>query len=111
MSHDAQVVAPKGKATIERAGELKQSLEEAFSASDSVVLDLADLTTIDLTAIHLVYAAKRYAERTDKQFHLSGAVSPDVAEAFMIGGFTKKTVTDGAELEETLVDFASAVDG
>lgn len=111
MSDDAQVVAPKGKATIEHARELKEALEGAFSKSDSVVLDLADLSAIDLTAIHLMYAARRHAEQTKKEFHLSGSLGPEVAEAFLVGGFTKQIVADGEELEGSLIDFAANVDG
>jgi anti-anti-sigma factor len=101
-----RVVSPKGKVSIEHARDLKESLQSAFNESDSVVLDLADVSSIDLTAIHLVYAAKRHADRTQKDFHLAGRIAPEVAEAFVVGGFTKGRVADGEELEENLVDFA-----
>lgn len=111
MPNDALVVAPKGKATIEHARELKESLERAFSESDSVVFDLANLSAIDLTAIHLMYAAKRHAEHAGKEFHLSGSLVPEVSEAFLVGGFTKQSVANGEELEGNLVDFVGAANG
>ena len=105
------VVAPTGKATIEHSRELKETLQNAFADYDSVVLDLGGVSAIDLTAIHLIYAAKRHALQAEKQFRLAGTLAPEVTEAFLVGGFTKRPVRDGAELAQALVDFGASENG
>lgn len=56
-----------GELTIERAEELKSSLLERLQTSDSLTVDAAGVTSIDISCLQLLYATCLSAEEHGKR--------------------------------------------
>lgn len=66
-----------GELTIQRAAELKETISKSFPKSGKVVLDLQNITSIDLSFLQLLYATQQAVASTGKTFTLS-CQSPEV---------------------------------
>ncbi|MHC1744220.1 MAG: lipid asymmetry maintenance protein MlaB [Syntrophobacteraceae bacterium] len=78
-----------GRCTIERADELKSMLLESLSRDDAIVIDLENLTEVDLSCLQLLCAAHRRSLRQNKQMQL-GADRPVVFDrAVRTAGFAR----------------------
>ena len=66
------VVALTGPMTIERAGELREGLLEAFALGKKVQLSLAGVTEVDLTGLQLLCSAHRSALADGLEFSVTG---------------------------------------
>jgi anti-anti-sigma regulatory factor len=97
-----KVVTWDSRVNVNRAGQLKTELLEAFAASNQVAVSLSLVVSIDGAGIQLLFAARAMAERDGKQFRLTGTLNPEVARAFFEGGFIRVPCTDAIELEEEL---------
>ena len=107
-----KVVNVPEQATVQHAPELSESIRTAFAEARRVLLNLTRVERIDASFVHILYAAKRMAERDEKDFHLSGTVRPDVAQTLVTGGFCPEPTEDARELESRLSGFhANAPDG
>ncbi|MGC8494785.1 MAG: STAS domain-containing protein [Syntrophobacteraceae bacterium] len=60
----------RGDWTIERAGELKPALLEALANSEQIVIDMGELSGLDLSTIQLLCSAHRKSIRCGKQLGL-----------------------------------------
>jgi anti-anti-sigma factor len=58
------VLRLSGDVNVAGAAELKQFLVQAFSTGKGVQLDLSGATSLDISAIQLLWAAARHAEKT-----------------------------------------------
>ncbi len=68
---DRNILKLRGDWTIERAGELKPALLEALANSEHIVIDMGELSGLDLSTMQLLCAAHRKSIRLDKQFGFS----------------------------------------
>jgi anti-anti-sigma regulatory factor len=87
-----------------------ESILTAFQEAEQVLLNLSRVARIDVSVVHVMYAAKRMALRDGKEFHLSGTVAPEVGESLVTGGFCASVTEDARELEKGLIDFAPEED-
>jgi anti-anti-sigma regulatory factor len=102
-----KVVTVPEQATVQSANSVAESIMTAFQEAEKVLLNLSRVARIDVSVVHVIYAAKRMAVRDGKQFHLSGTVKPEVCRSLVIGGFCASVSEDARELERQLVDFTS----
>ncbi len=100
-----KVVTLEKRATIERAQHLRDTLLEALQQSSRVLLNLSHVETVDLTAIHIIYAAAHEARIGGSELDFTGAVSEPMRKAFEDGGFCTHAPYDGRELAAALLDF------
>ncbi len=82
-------------------------IEEAFQERSTVLASLSQVEDIDLFGVQLLYAARRYAERSKKEFHLTGEVPELVARRLHETGFVDTVIRDGRELDRSLHEFGS----
>jgi anti-anti-sigma regulatory factor len=68
----------KGSAGIEQAKKLREELLAAFRTDSIIRLDISSLEDIDITGIQLIIAARREAEKTGKNFALSGSIPQSI---------------------------------
>lgn len=79
----------KGALTIEHAGELRQMLIDAFKKTDSVKLNLEDVTEVDLSCLQLLCSAHRTSLDLNKQLLLDGGQPESFQQAIRDAGFTR----------------------
>ena len=78
---DSITVKWHGTAGIEQAHSLRDELLTAFK-KDKVLLDISEIEDIDITGIQIIVSAKKEAEKTKKQFFITGTI-PDVIAEFI----------------------------
>ena len=76
----------EGEVDVTSAAELKLALIEAISSRQEVQVDLAGATDLDVTAIQLLWAANREAEKAGVRFAVTGEVSENIRNAVCEAG-------------------------
>lgn len=105
MSEKIKVVNLVGEVVLSTVAEHKARVEEALAERSKVFASLTQVEDIDLFGVQLLYAARRYAERVGKEFHLTGEVPERVARRLHDTGFVETVVRDGRELDRQLHEF------
>lgn len=101
-----QVVSLEGEIRVARAEEIKQELKKAITSHPQVLLNVSRVTDIDLSFLHLLYAAKRFARQKKKSFNLTGTFQETVLRRLQIGGFVEGNVPATArDVDEALLPF------
>ncbi len=100
MADKAKTVKWQGTAGIEQVNTLKDSLLDAFKKSSEVRLDISKVDDIDITGIQVILAAKKEAEKTGKEFFLTGEI-PSVIDDF--------TKASAISLKEYHVDYVEEI--
>lgn len=83
------VIRLEGDIDIACSDELKRTLIEAISTRKELRVDLARTTDLDITAIQLLWAATREAEKSGASFGVSGQVPENVIKTVREAGFEK----------------------
>jgi anti-anti-sigma regulatory factor len=81
------VVRLEGDIDVTCSTELKRTLIEAISSGKEVQIDLAQAGDLDVTAIQLLWAAKREAEKAALPFVVSAEVPENIHRAVCEAGF------------------------
>lgn len=107
MAKDSAVreVAPTGKLYIDTAAEIRASLLKAFLKPGTVLFRWDSVEDVELPALQLVYAARKEAARTGREFHFTGIVMDRVASRLVSAGFVPSPPLSGEELEANLSEF------
>jgi anti-anti-sigma regulatory factor len=71
------VLTMSGKLTVDSGKEIKKGLLEALGSGKDVVLELKDITEIDLSFIQILCAAHRTAKRRSNSLKV-GTPAPDI---------------------------------
>ncbi len=90
---------------IDRASELAAALRAALSASPRLSIDLSAASDMDVSAIQLLYAAKKSCVAKGGDCVLAGDVSAELCERLLAGAVIKAKVRDGQELALALSSF------
>jgi ABC-type transporter Mla MlaB component len=77
----------EGEIDVTCSAELKRGLIEAISSGKEVQLDLAQASDLDVTALQLLWAARREAEKTGASFAAAGDVPGNIGSAVGEAGF------------------------
>jgi anti-anti-sigma regulatory factor len=105
MADSLKVLTLTKNLTIDRAADIKVALLDALAESDHVLVNTARATKVDLTFIHLLYAAARSAKQQGKELHLTSTASEALRDAVLVGGFCKDAPADARALERGLFEF------
>lgn len=89
---DVSVVALDGDVDIQAASELKGILLAALLCRREVQVELAGLTTLDITILQLLWAAQQAADKSGTQVILTGAVPERVKQAMDLASLQKLPV-------------------
>ena len=68
----------KDSVGIEQAASIKKQLLDTIKNEKTVLLDLSQVTDIDSSIIQLILAAKNEADKTEKEFYITGTIPADV---------------------------------
>jgi len=86
QSENSSVIRLEGAIDISAAAEFKKLLLQACGAGKEVRVALDGATDLDVTAVQLIWAARRWAERAGVDFTLSGAPPESVLSALGFAG-------------------------
>lgn len=84
---DSECVRIVGAANIATIGEIHARLLAAYRDSDTISIDTAEISEVDLTFIQLVEAVRRSATASGKQIVLTGPADGPLLDTLMRGGF------------------------
>ena len=84
---DRTRICLNGELTISRATELKEAMMQALAGSDTIEIDLKDVTRIDLSFLQLSCAAHRTAIQSGKDFFFTNRGNEIVQQARKQAGF------------------------
>ncbi|HKK48290.1 MAG TPA: STAS domain-containing protein [Alkalispirochaeta sp.] len=107
MSDKIKVVNLVGEVVLSTIPDHRVRIEEAFKERSTVLASLSQVEDIDLFGVQLLYAARRYAKRTNKEFYLTGEVPELVARRLHETGFVDTVIRDGRALDRSLHEFGS----
>jgi anti-anti-sigma factor len=86
---NTSLVRMEGAIDIASAAEIKSALLDALASKTEIRLTLQGATELDVTAMQLLYAAERDAEKTGILFALEGSVPNEIAVAITEAGLVK----------------------
>ncbi|MGD0938807.1 MAG: STAS domain-containing protein [Terracidiphilus sp.] len=86
---ESSTIRLEGAIDIALAGELREALLTALTPSRQVRISLGGATDMDVTAMQLLWAAKRMADASDVSFAFEGQVQERVTAAFALAGLEK----------------------
>ena len=84
---DLGVLTLKEDVTIVEAEKLKEALLEGLKSSKQLLVELNELTGLDLTCLQLIYSAKKSFSKEDKVFTLSGKFPEIFKETIKNAGY------------------------
>ncbi|MEW6520260.1 MAG: STAS domain-containing protein [Thermodesulfobacteriota bacterium] len=84
-----RVLAITGSMTIHHGAEIKAALLEAMASADTLQLDLAEVTAIDLIGLQFICSVHRSALAGSKHFSVVKSANPVVAAAAHEAGFDR----------------------
>ena len=87
QGEDSSRVQLEGAIDIADAAELKSALLEALRRKKPVEVALDGVTSLDVTAVQLLWAARREAAKAAVRFDLPGGVPETVCAALADAGF------------------------
>ncbi len=96
-----------GSYGLERAQELAKQLKAALAPHAMLELDLSGLTELDLSAVQLLYAAKKSAKAGGGDLLLVGTINPSLAARLLSSTLISRLVSDGPSLAAALPSFLS----
>lgn len=79
----------EGEINIAFAAELKSLLLEALASGKDLRVDLEHATELDVTALQLLWAARRQAGNSGAAFALAGPIADEILAAARDAGFEK----------------------
>jgi anti-anti-sigma factor len=83
------VMAVNGEMTIRNAVEIRNALLKAFSAGESLILEMDKVTAVDLAGLQLLCAAHRSSMAEKKQFRINGIYNEAIKSVIMDAGFPR----------------------
>ncbi len=93
QSRKSSVIRLEGAIDIGAAAEFRKLLVEACGSGREVKVALGGATDLDVTAVQLIWAARRSAEAAGVALTLSGAVPQSVATALGDAGLEQVLVS------------------
>lgn len=108
MSTNVKIVNLDGEITLSNAQNAATTIRHAIDEKTMVLLSLSRATDIDLAGIQVIYAARRYALKKRRSFHITGSIPEVIANRFYQSGFTSRVYLDGRDLDSGLAEFGSS---
>ena len=104
MPEQMRVITLEGDVRVQRAEELRKDLKSSIDSYEQTFLNVTRLSDIDLSFVHLLYAARRYAKKKKRSLQLTGTFQSNVLRRLQIGGFLEENVSPAAkEVNEALL--------
>jgi anti-anti-sigma regulatory factor len=82
-------VVVTGEMTIQNAAEIRNSLLQAFSDGESLILEMDKVTEVDLAGLQLLCSAHRSSIADRKRFSVSGIYNEAIKSVILDAGFPR----------------------
>ena len=105
MSTKVKIVNIEGDVILSNTEAISTLLKDAIDEKPMVLVSLSQTNDIDLAGIQTIYAARRYAIKKKRSFHVTGAIPELIARRLYQSGFTSEICLDGRELDTNLTEF------
>lgn len=86
-SENLNTICLEGDIDIGCAAELKSLLVQALGSGREVQVSVATATNLDITAVQLLWAARRVAKALGARFAITGPLSESLTAALLQAGF------------------------
>lgn len=83
------VVGIRGAMTVERVGELRRALLEAFALGAAVRLSLSEVTRVDVSGLQLICSAHRSSLANGQEFVVTGCDPGEVGRVAKLCGMPR----------------------
>lgn len=83
------VVVMEGEMTIEHAASLRDSLLKSLEGADNIVLDLNNVTTVDLSFLQLLCSAHRTSVKAQKSMEMKSDYPESLKQAVREAGYSR----------------------
>jgi anti-anti-sigma factor len=93
QSEDSSVIRLEGSIDIASAAELKKLFIQAFASGHEVRVELDGATDLDVTAVQLLWAARREAKVMGVEIALTGQAPEQVGSSLRQAGFQELVAT------------------
>ncbi|MFP4302360.1 MAG: STAS domain-containing protein [Spirochaetaceae bacterium] len=104
MAESMYVVSLEGEIRVQRAEEIRAELQDALTTHEQVFLNVSHVSDIDLSFVHLLYAARRFAKKKNRTFRLTGTFQETVVRRLQTGGFLAGNISAAArDVDEALL--------
>lgn len=104
VAESMYVVSLEGEIRVQRAEEIRQELKGSITSYEQVFLNVSHISDVDLSFIHLLYAARRFAKKKKKVFRLTGTFQDTVLKRLQMGGFLEGNISAAArDVDEALL--------
>lgn len=88
-TEESSTIRLDGEIDINCSDELKSALVKALSGPHALQLEVGGITGVDVTAVQLLWAAARSAEKAGKPFLVADALAERVRDVVREAGFTE----------------------
>lgn len=108
---EERTIRPDGNLGIDRAALLRAEILDALASSRRVILDLEAVSDIDLSCLQVLYAARKSARTTSREFSIRGSLPPRTLDRLFASGFLNArpgaggTASAPSDLGALLLDF------
>lgn len=96
---DTMIVRLCGSMTIHYGPQIKAALTEALDSAQAILVDLNEVTEMDVIGLQFVCSSHRSATLSGKGFTVSGTHAATVAQTMESAGFSRKfgCLPDGSD--------------
>lgn len=91
--------------TVAGIADLRVGLLQALRSTPQLVLNFERVAEIDLSFVHVLYAARRQAIAEGRSLRFTGTLAPAVREVLAAAGVVAEAPTAARDLEEALLEF------
>jgi anti-anti-sigma regulatory factor len=96
QGEESSTIRLEGAIDIGLASELREALLKALTAGGELRISVGGATDLDVTAMQLLWVARRMAEASDVRFAIEGQAQERVTAAFALAGMEKFAPSIGA---------------
>lgn len=100
-----KIINLSGPLTVERAVSLKTELLAALAGKGPLLISLSLVEDLDLACLQVIYAARKSAAASGKDFHFIGSVPSRIVKRLQAAGFVHGAPERAEDFEAELVDF------
>ena len=104
LAESMYVVSLEGEIRVQGAEDIRTELKDSIASHEQVFLNVSHVSDIDLSFVHLLYAARRFAKKKKKVFRLTATFQETVLKRLQTGGFVAGNISTAArDVDEALL--------
>ena len=90
--------------SVENAQISNSELQKAFNNYEEILLDISKVEDMDISAVQLIIACQKEANKRKQSFRVTGNISPSFTDYFCRIGIPIKNLTNSDELSSEVIE-------